>query len=448
LHFAVQDTGIGITPEQQVKLFQSFSQADASTTRRYGGTGLGLALSKNLSEMMGGRMWVESEAGRGSTFHATVVLENMSYDSPTSQASAFRRERPAALAGKTLAIRGEGARGRALVAKWAARWGMTVTDGESADITVLLSDVGAAGPAGQGAVTIYRPVRVPRLYAALLEAAGPALEPAGAPPPGVTATQALRILLADDNAVNQQVGLWMLQQFGLSADVASNGREVIEQLHRQPYDVVLMDVQMPDMDGWQATREIRRLWPEHERPRIVAMTASALQGDREKCLQAGMDDYVSKPIRVEDLRAVLQKCSAASLTVAPALAPAAVAANPPSHGFDPQVLAGLRKMQRPGQPDITQRIVDLYLKNLPLTVAAVRAACDTGDSRALETAAHKLKGSSGTLGAKRVAELCARLETIGRAGTVDGAAVLAGELESAAAALQRVTAIATTEEHR
>jgi len=115
----------------------------------------------------------------------------------------------------------------------------------------------------------------------------------------------LRILLADDNEVNQQVGLWILQQLGFTADLASNGREVLEQLHRQPYDVVLMDVQMPEMDGWEATREIRRRWPQG--PRIVAMTANALHGDREKCLEAGMDDYVSKPIRMEELRAVLEK---------------------------------------------------------------------------------------------------------------------------------------------
>jgi HPt (histidine-containing phosphotransfer) domain-containing protein len=181
---------------------------------------------------------------------------------------------------------------------------------------------------------------------------------------------------------------------------------------------------MPEMDGWQATREIHRQWPESTRPRIIAMTASALQGDREKCLEAGMDDYVSKPIRVEDLRAVLQKWQGASAAAAPSVS------------FDPQVLAGLGKMQRPGQPDIVQRIVELYLKNLPLSVAAVRAACDGGDSAALEAAAHKLKGSSGTLGARRVEELCSRLEAIGREGTVDGAAALADELEAAAKALE------------
>jgi CheY-like chemotaxis protein len=193
-----------------------------------------------------------------------------------------------------------------------------------------------------------------------------------------------------------------------------------------------MDVQMPEMDGWEATREIHRLWPETGRPRIIAMTANALHGDREKCLAAGMDDYVSKPIRVEELRAVLQRWSAQT----PVAAPVATHGDPPSDGFDPQVLAGLRRLQRPGQPDMAQRIIDLFLKNLPLGVATVRAACAAADSRALEAAAHKLKGSSGTLGAARVAELCNRLEAIGRAGTVDGAAALADELELAAVALQ------------
>jgi signal transduction histidine kinase/CheY-like chemotaxis protein/HPt (histidine-containing phosphotransfer) domain-containing protein len=432
LHFTVKDTGIGMTPEQQARLFQSFSQADASTTRRYGGTGLGLALSKNLSEMMGGRMWVESQAGQGSTFHATVLVENTSHDPGTSHFLPFRHEHPAVLSGKTLAITGEGARSRAVVAKWAARWGMVVTQAESADITVQLCDVGTAiSPQGNVAAA-YRPVRVPRLYAVLLEAAGVAAEAVhstAAP----TETQALRILLADDNEVNQQVGSWMLQQLGYRADLASNGREAIDQLQRQSYDVVLMDVQMPEMDGWEATREIHRLWPAAGRPWIIAMTASALHGDREKCLAAGMDDYVSKPIRVEELRAVLQRWS----TPTPAAAPVATSAAPPPHGFDPRVLAGLRKLQRPGQPDLAQRIIDLFLKNLPLGVAAVRAACDVSDSRALEAAAHKLKGSSSTLGAARVAELCNRLEAIGRGGTTDGAAALADDLESAAATLSQ-----------
>jgi signal transduction histidine kinase/CheY-like chemotaxis protein/HPt (histidine-containing phosphotransfer) domain-containing protein len=425
LHFAVSDTGIGIAPEQQAKLFQSFSQADASTTRRFGGTGLGLALTKNLSEMMGGRVWLESEPGAGSTFHATVVIP--SHHSHSSHA-AFRQEHPAALAGKKLAVSGEGPRNRALIAKWAARWGMSITEAESADIHVHLADVGPAQPAGS-AVVIYRPVRVPRLYAALLEAAGvpqPSLETA-AP----VEAHALRILLADDNEVNQQVGLWMLQQLGYRAEVASNGREVIDLMHQQSFDVVLMDVQMPEMDGWEATREIHRLWTDDTRPRIVAMTANALQGDREKCLEAGMDDYLSKPIRIEDLRAVLQKRGGVEST------PSAMQNQPEaSDEFDPEILAGLRKMQRPGQPDVVKRIVDLYLKNLPLGVAAIRAAHDARDARALEAAAHKLKGSSSTLGARRVLKLCTLLETIGRQGTTDDAADLVRDLEAAAAALQ------------
>jgi CheY-like chemotaxis protein len=221
LHFAVKDSGIGLTPEGMAKLFQSFSQADSSTTRKYGGTGLGLVISKKLAEIMGGTMTAESEgAGKGSTFHFHIRAETVA-----AQASA----KPAA---------------------------KTAMD------------------------------------------------------PGMAARHPLRILLAEDNVVNQKLALRLLSQMGYTADVVVNGVLAVESVEQQPYDLVLMDVQMPEMDGLEASRRITAKYPPNQRPRIVAMTANAMQGDREECLAAGMDDYVTKPIRVEALvQALLQATS-------------------------------------------------------------------------------------------------------------------------------------------
>jgi signal transduction histidine kinase len=217
IHFAVKDTGIGISKDSINFLFQPFTQLDSSTSRRYGGTGLGLAISKRLVKMMGGKIWAESQLGFGSTFHFTI------------------------LAGTAIS---EPAMGRELA------------------------------PMPETSIRTSR-------------------------------NCALRILLAEDNIVNQKVMLGMLNKLGYRSDVAANGLEVLQALERQPYDIVLMDVQMPDMDGLEAAKKIREKWPEGERPKIIAITAYALQGDREKCLRAGMDDYISKPVKLEELQVIL-----------------------------------------------------------------------------------------------------------------------------------------------
>jgi PAS domain S-box-containing protein len=220
IHFAVKDTGIGIPEDKMPRLFQSFSQIDASTARKYGGTGLGLAISKRLAEMMQGKMWVESEVGKGSVFHFTIRTE----------------------------------------------------------------------PALFGPIDTVRP------------ATFPVSDCRGQLDPG------LSILVAEDNLVNQIVTKKMLNKLGYRADVAANGKEVLQALEARAYDVIFMDVQMPEMDGLEATEEIRRRWPE-DGPRIIAMTAIALKGDREKCLAAGMDGYISKPTRIEAIKEALEACS-------------------------------------------------------------------------------------------------------------------------------------------
>jgi len=349
LRFSVRDTGIGLTPDAMGRLFQKFSQADASTTRKYGGTGLGLAISKRLSELMGGTMSVESAGpGRGATFTFTIKAPAAAL--PAQGRREFIGAQPM-LQGRRVLVVDDNATNRRVLNMQAAKWGMVprdtespeealrwVADGETFDLAILdmhmpqmdgltlarkIRDANAALPlvlfsslgrkeAGdtEGLFSAYlgKPLRQSQLFDTLvtLLAQDNAPRVVSTPAkPKLDASMAhqhpLRILLAEDNVVNQKLALRLLQQMGYRVDLASNGIEAIESVERQPYDVVLMDVQMPEMDGLEATRRITARWPNGERPRIVAMTANAMQGDREECLAAGMDDYLTKPIRVERL---------------------------------------------------------------------------------------------------------------------------------------------------
>ncbi|MEQ1806384.1 MAG: GAF domain-containing protein, partial [Burkholderiaceae bacterium] len=345
LHFTVRDTGIGLSEEGKSRLFQKFSQADSGTTRKYGGTGLGLAISKLLAELMGGTMWADSAgAGQGSTFHFTIRATATALSEGTRRD--FIGEQPA-LKGKRILVVDDNATNRKILALQTAKWGMVAQDTEapeqalqmlgtsSFDLAiidmhmpgmdgatlagrireqghqlplVLFSSLGRKETsASQFAATLAKPLRQSQLFdtlVTLLVSDAPKAATQTAKPrmdAGMATSHPLRILLAEDNAVNQKLALRLLQQMGYRADVASNGIEAIECVQRQPYDVVLMDVQMPEMDGLEASRRITAKWPASERPKIIAMTANAMQGDREACLAAGMDDYVTKPIRVDAL---------------------------------------------------------------------------------------------------------------------------------------------------
>jgi signal transduction histidine kinase/CheY-like chemotaxis protein/putative methionine-R-sulfoxide reductase with GAF domain len=352
LHFSVRDTGIGLSEQGKGRLFKKFSQADSSTTRRYGGTGLGLAISKLLAELMGGTMWVESAGpGTGSTFHFTI--RGPIAELPVGARRDFIGAQPA-LQGKRMLVVDDNATNRRILALQAAKWGMVARDTESPaealrmlaaepfdlaivdmhmpemDGSTLAARVRAAGHAlplvlfsslgrregGEGvfAAALAKPLRQSQLFDTLVTLLAHEPTPRSKAPaakPSVDATLAtrhpLRILLAEDNVVNQKLAMRLLQQMGYRADLASNGIEAIESIGRQTYDVVLMDVQMPEMDGLEATRRITQRWAAGERPRIVAMTANAMQGDREECLAAGMDDYVVKPIRVDKLVEALMR---------------------------------------------------------------------------------------------------------------------------------------------
>ena len=352
LTFAVRDTGIGLSPQAIGRLFQSFSQADVSTTRKYGGTGLGLAISKRLAEMMGGTMWVESAGpGTGSTFFCTIEVSPA--QAPPGKRSAVPGVMHDVLRGKRVLMVDDNATNRRILMLQTDKWGMVPRDtesplealrwlaqGERFDLAILDMHM----PEMDG-VDLARRIRAnhPTLPLVLFSSLGrrevgdaqllfnaflskplhPSLlfdtlmnlfaqEPAARPAAGVAAVKPrldpamaerhpLRILLAEDNAVNQKLAMRLLQQMGYRADLAANGLEAVQAVQRQTYDVVLMDVQMPELDGLDATRQICSLLGDEHRPRIVAMTAHAMQGDQEMCLAAGMDDYLVKPIRVERL---------------------------------------------------------------------------------------------------------------------------------------------------
>lgn len=356
LLFTVRDTGIGISEIHMSRLFQSFSQADSSTTRRFGGTGLGLAISKRLAEMMGGRMHVESNGiGKGSTFLFTIRAE----PAPVPERKTERDIKgiQSVLDGKRVLIVDDNATNRRILVLQTEKWGMSpretehpdqalewVKNGEPFELAILdfqmpemdgimltrkirqlrdenslpvilLTSLGRREIGAEDlhfAAYLTKPLKPSALYDALAglfakNTVTPKLDSAR---PGIDSElgkqHPLRILVAEDNQVNQKLALRILEQMGYRADVASNGLEAIESIERQTYDVILMDVQMPELDGLDATREIRRL-TNTTQPHIIAMTANAMEGDRELCLSAGMDDYISKPIRVHELLEALMK---------------------------------------------------------------------------------------------------------------------------------------------
>ncbi len=359
LHFRVRDTGIGIPPDRMDRLFQSFSQVDSSTTRKYGGTGLGLAISAQLVRLMDGEIWAESEAGKGSTFHFTVMVEKAPDDMDHKVvASDFHLE------GRRVLIVDDNATNRLILIRQAKSWGLepraavsgqealawirsgerfdfAIVDmqmpemdgamlaqeirklqGEDAPPLILLTSLGGwetIPPGVQFAARLNKPIKPSLLLDTIIQVVEAHSRTRAATPRRVRDREPvfdvhlaeqhpLQILLAEDNVINQKVATRILEKLGYHPDVVSNGLEVLDALRRRRYDVVLMDVQMPEMDGVETTRRLREEYSDDECPRIIAMTAHALDGDRERYLEAGMDDYVSKPIRVQQLVEALRRC--------------------------------------------------------------------------------------------------------------------------------------------
>ncbi|MBW4483705.1 MAG: response regulator [Tildeniella torsiva UHER 1998/13D] len=441
LQVAIKDTGIGIPADRLHRLFQPFCQVDASTTRQFGGTGLGLAISQRLCKLMGGSLWVESTEGQGSTFYFTLQATLDPQPPP-----------PAALApttmlqGRRLLVVDDNATNRKILQLQLQGWGMAVVTVDSGlaaleaietqrfDLAILdmqmpgmdglalaqalhrrfaerllplvmLTSLGwhhSIAQQGLFAAYLTKPVKQAQLIDALANALADRPEavrvsPRPRPTPvdtdlGRRCPQ--RILLAEDNVVNQKVALQILQRLGYRADVAANGYEVLAALDQRPYDLVLMDVQMPEMDGLAAARQIVQRWPSR-RPRLVAVTANAMQGDREQCLRAGMDDYISKPIRLKELIRVLE---AGQRPPAPAVNLAAL------HTFATTIGGG--------DAQFMADLIASYLESAEQLVADMGTALEQHDWPALQRAAHTLKSSSASVSAEALSDLCRDLEAV------------------------------------
>jgi len=464
VHFAVRDTGIGIPKDRFDRLFKVFSQVDVSTTRRYGGTGLGLAISKRLSELMGGRIWAESEPGKGSTFHFTIVADEVE----ALERAAADREEPE-LAGKRVLIVDDNASNRLLLKLQTERWGMHARDtnspavalewivqgdpfdvalldyqmpemdgitlareiravrGAHAPVLILLSSTGqslASVHADAGfAVGLSKPLRLSHLRDRLLETIGDQRDTSAGGVPlvacDVGSPAPLRILLAEDNAINQKVALRLLERLGYGADVVGDGRQALARLDHAAYDVILMDVQMPEMDGLEASRAICARWAASEHPRIIAMTAEAMQGDRDKCLAAGMDDYIVKPVTLDQLAAALAKCRPLGAATAPEAAAAPRVENrgiAAGTAVDRDVLDQLREDL--GGTAALREVIRSFLDQTPSALSALRDAAARADVPSIRRAAHMIKGTSSILGARELSEQCAEIERVGQTGCI------------------------------
>ena len=451
----VRDTGIGIAPEKQARIFDSFSQVDSSTSRRFGGSGLGLAISQQLVELMGGRIWVESEEGKGSTFHCTV---RFGLGTPKT-----KRTDLVSLRGLKVLVADDHATNRRILEEVLKSWEMEVElvasgsaaiaalEASAQPFDIVLMDLMMPEMDGLETVAIIREnevfAQVPVLllssadraeYSArsrslgiarslikpvkqsdLLEAIGAALE--AAPPvetrrseapedelaaverhPQYWGRTARRVLLAEDGAINQQVAVRLLEERGHSVVVVNNGRAAVEQVAAQPFDVVLMDVQMPEMDGLEATAAIRRAEAQTgEHVPIVAMTAHAMKGDRDRFLAAGMDGYVAKPVRPHELYAAVE--GGGPDAEAGLLAPADV-----SFEWD----AALERVG--GDEAMLRDLAEMFFAECPKLIQQIHEHIAGADGPELRRAAHTLKGSAHVFGAAAAAEAAHRLEEIGR----------------------------------
>ena len=460
LRFSVEDTGIGIPMELQSHLFEAFTQGDSSTTRRYGGTGLGLAISKQLVELMGGQIGLESVPGSGSTFWFTVPLLRTPAEPGTSA------DPRAGLRGRRLLVIDSKALRRAALVQQLALWEAAVASAATVEAAqellavhtyaavlldvrapddpalalppvssapvVALADLGAhetvaAARAAGVAACLTRPLHsktLARTLLALLTGAAAGPEPTAAAPAPLDAATHARVLVAEDNAVNQRVVARMLERLGCTVDLVANGREAITALAQRPYDLVLMDCQMPEMDGFAATAAIRAREDPERRTPIVALTANALPADRERCLAAGMDDYLPKPVRSEELAAVLRRWVGTEPSAPRASAPASAAVEAT---LDPKALADLQASAPGDGAELLREILELFVRDAPDRLAALRQASATGDAAAVRRIAHVLRGESGYVGARRLRALCEQVEVEAEHRTVRSA--LLAELE-------------------
>jgi signal transduction histidine kinase/CheY-like chemotaxis protein len=480
IRFSVNDTGIGIPKDQMDRLFKSFSQVDSSTTRKFGGTGLGLTISKQLAELMDGQIGVESEEGKGSTFWFTVVFEKQPENLKEKIVV------PNDIKGKRILIVDDNATNRYVLREQLNSWGcrhgetsngmqaleelrltvdskdpyeiaildmqMPEMDGETLGrkikqdpdlkntILVLLTSMGKRGDAKRieeigFAAYLTKPVKQSQFYDCLTTVTSTKKEMLTDQPATIVTRHSVvedkkhkqRILLVEDNITNQKVALNILKRFGYNADAASNGKEAVKALKMIPYDIVLMDCQMPVMDGYEATGEIRN--PEskvldHKVP-VIALTAHAMKGDREKCLEAGMDDYLCKPINPQELFDILKKWIVkqdSSLQEETTVSDI----KPVQDIFDKASL--LDRLM--GDEELANEILGGFLEDVPRKFAALKEALDKRDAPSVLREAHTLKGASADVGGKALLETAFEIERAGEAGDLETVKACMPELEA------------------
>ena len=500
INLAVTDTGPGISPEGQAKLFQSFSQVDGSSTRVHGGTGLGLSICKQLSELMGGMISVESRVGQGSTFWVVLPL-------PLQAAATGTVPTHSSLADLRVCAAISHPATRRLVSCYLSYWGivprMAETEAEflelvmtelatderrvialvdetfgdtmdtqllealasdaalqSAKILRLVSFIRRADVELDPTVGHMHLVTKPLCYEAFRDALVHMFDQKPAPLPQTNLVQTTpslsgHILLAEDNPVNQEIALLMLETLGCSVTVAQNGREVVDQAQATPYDLILMDCQMPELDGFEAARAIRDWEQRSARPAtpIVALTAHATAGDREQCLAAGMNDYISKPFSMDHLRTVLASWLSPpavarnieepashqhSATLSVPIAPSFELESPSSWVVDRDAWKSITSLQKPGKEDALSKILSLYLADSYDLVNQVRQGIATGEAQVVNQAAHSLKSRSSMLGAVSLSKLCQQVENLSRQGQLEEAETLLDDLDAAFAHARHV----------
>lgn len=483
VRFEVQDTGIGISQEKIESLFTAFQQGDSSMTRRFGGTGLGLAISQRLAEIMGGEIGVESTEGRGSTFWFTADFG--------LQPRLEQREGlpPVDLRNVRILIVDNNAANRRLLAEQLESWGVRHTEAESAAeattrlraaraegdpfrimITemqmpetdgvslgkaikadpelrdthlVMMCSLGKRGDAKRlksigFSAFLTKPVMQSQLYDRLIMIlrldAGPAKTPEPAivkrPPLDEAHRRKVRILLAEDNLTNQEVAIGTLEKLGFGADVAANGREAIQALEKTPYDLVLMDIQMPEMDGIEATRAIRSGKTGALNPKIpiIAMTAHAMKGDRELCLEAGMDDYISKPILPQILEETLENWVGHARKPLPSDSVSSGVAEEPLEDlpvFDRQEFM-VRMM---GDEDFARKVIAGFLEDMPKKIQALKGVLERGDSKSVGFQAHTIKGAASAVGGLALSAVASEIEEAGKSGRQEEIVSLVPEME-------------------
>ena len=485
LHFSVRDTGVGISPERLSKLFSPFVQADASTARHFGGTGLGLSISRRLVEMMGGKIWAESTPGKGSTFQFTLPFQA----APQNSVSVLDHTQPQ-LANLRLLIVDDNPTNCRILSLQTGKWGMKaryastgeqalawLRAGEQYDLAildmqmpgmdglmlaseirklpsyeklplVLLTSMGVRPDSPEFvnagfATCLTKPIKPSQLFESLIRVvsglrSAPATKTAPKLDPKLSTRLPLRVLLCDDNLINQKVATRLLGQMGYAPTIAGNGIEALNAIEAAPFDLVFMDVMMPEMDGLDATREIRLRQTDRATHRnfkspmiIVAMTASAMPGDREKCLSAGMDDYLSKPVRPEDVRAVIERWAAkAALDMvtpandsAPHTASIMVNTDTPMNDLPPIDMDRLNEFTE-GDPANLLELITLYIQQTTKQVEQLGDVVKAGDAPGVRRIAHSCAGASATCGMKRIVPLLRELERQGD----EGKLVNAGEL--------------------